>query len=265
MLTSETQRMQYLDALGIDSYMPRRVLPHAPTIRMCAPSAAPVTGITPAQPAVATVAQVVASVRVAAGNETLENNARRGDAGKADTVVPGVAKASGDVAKPRFSLGLWVIDEELLVVDSRQPQAALPTEALLNNVIFALGYVARLPRVEVFNWPLHEKIPDAQGEDSARDALAAMLEAHAAAAPLKRCLLMGPEACYYCLQLEQLAALPQFDAGPTAAFESMQGKSMVIAGVGLTAVITPSLTQMLRDPGLKAVAWRAMQSLRKSV
>src|SRR5690606_33350023 len=32
---NELHRMQYLDALGIDQYVPRRVLPHSAPLRLC--------------------------------------------------------------------------------------------------------------------------------------------------------------------------------------------------------------------------------------
>ncbi len=261
---NELQRMQYLEAMGIDSYMPRRQLLLGPAIRQCQP-------VLPAQPAavsggdITPVAPVPGSpgeVAVPAGKTGAGAVSVADILGQPTTVVtpkPAPAEALKPAPEaavvPRFALSLWRVTDTLLVVDSRHAELALPTEALLLNMLNALGLQLRgLPRAEILRWPMVENHFTRQGEAEAREALRAMLEAMQEEQPVSRLLLMGPEACHY------LADDPCASADESLG--AMQGKAVAAAGLGSCAVVLPSLTQMLQAPTLKAVAWQALQPFR---
>ncbi|MYM63179.1 hypothetical protein [Pseudomaricurvus sp. HS19] len=262
---NELQRMQYLEAMGIDSYMPRRQLLLGPAMRQCQP-------VLPAQPAavsggdITPVAPVPGSqgeVAAAAGKTGAGAVSVADILGQPATIVTpkpapveeALKPAPEAVVVPRFALSLWRVTEQLLVVDSRHAELALPTEALLLNMLNALGLQLRgLPRAEILRWPMVENHFTRQGEAEAREALRAMLEAMHEEQPVTQLLLMGPEACHY------LADSPGSSAEQT--LETMQGKAVAAAGLGPCAVVLPSLTQMLQAPALKAVAWQALQPFR---
>ena len=157
---------------------------------------------------------------------------------------------------PRFSLTVWRVSEQLMVIDSRQAQLALPTERLLVNMLRALGYGGQsLPKAEVVRWPLLENATEDQGEAEAREMLHAYLDAHLLLNPAKHLLLMGPEAARYILPAEGEYQGDWFDG--------LLGREVALEVLSTKAVVAHSLTAMLQDPGLKAATWRSIQPLRQ--
>ena len=73
--------------------------------------------------------------------------------------------------KVSFALSFWRVSEDLMVVDSRHSELALPVEKLLNNILFALGYPRQLPKVDALSWPMVDAPHQDQGENAARDTL----------------------------------------------------------------------------------------------
>lgn len=284
---NEVQRMQYLDALGIDSFMPRRILPNAPVAQLCAPvmsydasqpSAVPLPAAqlltgnsqsvshSPAlkAPVIEAAPANKPPVSAAALLDTTPAAPPRPVAQVAElTNVVSVTAAKPDKVvepAPRFSLSLWQLSDQLLVVDSRQPQQALPTESLLANILSALGYPqAPLPPAHVVRWPIIENRFEPQGADEARGMLSALLSARLESQPVKHLLLMGEQACHYILPSEHLAETQ------SASLEKLQGKLLQVNELvqGLPVIVVPSLTDMLQDASLKAITWQAIQPLRQ--
>ena len=261
---NELQRMQYLEAMGIDSYMPRRQLLLGPAIRQCQPvlPAQPVAvrggDVAPAAPVPGNPGEVAAAVgKTGAGAVSVADILGQSSTVTASKPAPveALKPAPETAVVPRFALSLWRVTDKLLVVDSRHAELALPTEALLLNMLNALGLQLRsLPRAEILRWPMVENHFTRQGEAEAREALRAMLEAMHEEQPFTQLLLMGPEACHYLV-----------DAPESTTAESshvLQGKAVEVVGLGPCAVVLPSLTQMLQAPELKAVAWQALQPFR---
>jgi len=282
---NEVQRMQYLDALGIDSFMPRRILPNAPALRLCVPvtsgaaatsletvsaaqgaspiaasqagtpasvvQPAPEPQASPAVDAVAAIEPVPAKVTPA----VLEQVAAVTEQVQAE---PKMSKAV--VPTPRFSLSLWQVGEQLLVIDSRQPQQALPTESLLSNILLALDFPAGpLPSAHVVRWPIMENRFETQGADEARGMLSALIAARLETQPAKHLLLMGEEACHYILPSDELADTQ------AQSLSQLQGRLLTVPelAAGLPVIVLPSLTAMLQEPELKAITWQAIQPLRQ--
>lgn len=303
---NEVQRLQYLEAIGIDSYMPRWILPLAPTSVACVPvisepaanaaiavlpsiaaSAAeavmatensdaqaqgkiapPVAAIAPVMASVspatalpATAPPVSAAAALAALAEPASAPAKA--AAAVSGLVATVAKEADAAAviDPQFSLSMWRATDDLLVIDSRQAHLALPTEPLLTNILLALGLPrSSLPRAEVLHWPMYDHPLSPKGEAAAKETLLAMLEARLEQQPVSYVLLMGAEACHYLVPGE---LLPADQPEPIASYQALVGKALRLETVNATAIVVPSLSDMLQQPNLKATTWRAIQPLRR--
>ena len=296
---NEVQRQQYLEALGIDSYMPRWILPMAPRSVACA-------AVVKSKPAAASDVYVPASrVAAVAGNPPAAHSASvAATAGSASAsvsaslspsqtspasaavgmealaavteqvsvtptpVIEAPARRMTDTAAvvdPRFALSMWRVSEELLVIDSRQAQLALPTEPLLANILQALGLPRQpLQRAEVLHWPMYDHPLAPKGEAAARETLMAMLEAKLEQHPVPYLLLMGAEACHFVLPAELLPSAAEGEGGdPSSSFAALEGKALRVEPLKATAIVVPSLCDMLQQPALKASTWRAIQPLRQ--
>ncbi|BFM05458.1 hypothetical protein [Halioxenophilus aromaticivorans] len=150
--------------------------------------------------------------------------------------------------KVNFALSFWRVSEDLMVVDSRHSELALPVEKLLNNILFALGYPRQLPKVDALSWPMMDAPHQDQGEDAARDTLHGFMDELFLLNPGKHILLMGEDASRYLLN-------------HSSDFSEQLGKQFVIDEFGLTAIVVPSLSNILQDPSLKRVTWQAIQPL----
>lgn len=279
---NELQRQQYLEALGVDSYMPRWVLPLAPEPRRCAaPLAASIRASVP-EPA-ALEAPVSESVAVDSVCEIMPDVAEpRAPAtpaqpsGSVEAAQPTIQlldepAESSPVALPAaktdaavtpdvsFALGAWRISDDLLVVDSRKAELALPVDALLVNMLSALGYPpAALPKVEVVRWPREESAFHDRSEVAARAMSQAWLNARLETHPVKFLLLLGTEACHYLLPQEQAPA----GQAPQQSLEALSGKAVRLDALNCSAIVVPSLVDILQRPALKAQVWQALQPLR---
>ncbi len=288
---NEIQRQQYLEAMGIETYMPRWILPSAAAAQPCAPvlpqaelaqqvSASP-AAISISAPADAETWQTENQVPAATATETVEAENVKAPAKSAPIDVLASIESSAepdkktssasaksiladlDVAKrpdPHFALSLWRVSDDVMVVDSRHSELALPTEPLLRNILAALGFAQRpLPKAEVLRWPMFENSYEPQGQEVARETLQAMLEGMLETLPGKYLLLMGGEACHYLLGSEQLGE--GFD--PQVSLDKHLGQSFALEALSMTAIVVPSLSELLQQPLLKRGAWRALQPLRQ--
>lgn len=281
---NEVRRQQYLDVIGIDSYMPRLILPFAPAPKQCAVPDLVVPEIVVPELTVAvdqssvlvehtepeiieSPAPIVKQPVAAAGPITSPLDALQGMSGSADK-APVSNTISEEVAVQavserqeavNFSLSVWRVSEDLLVVDSRQAELALPVNALLNNILLALGLLEQaLPKIEVVSWPKVDSHFSGQDAQSARDMLGAMFEARLEQYPAKFILLMGESAAHYMLPASVLSGT----SSPAESLQYLQGKSVFLQDYNASAIVVPSLTDMLNTPALKAIAWQAIQPLR---
>jgi len=262
---NEIQRQAYLSAMGIDSYMPRWILPGAPVPAACEFVGPAVQTQLVAQSPAAQVADVAAdkpavaakTQSVVAATDML-NELDKAPARPAPEVPAQVEATAGspaaDTAVAPFALSVWRVSEALMVIDSRQVQLALPTDRLLGNMLLALGYkLSSLPKAEVVRWPFYENKMAGQAagtETEVREMLHAFLDAHLVLDPVQHLLLMGQDAARYILPVDiDLENLP---------LEGIELKELAT-----TAVVTPSLAEMLQTPELKADAWRVIQPLRQ--
>ena len=302
---NEIQRQQYLDAMGIDTYMPRWILPAAASPFSCQPvlpesesqassqlqsNSLPVAAAESAQAEsqnTSAAATPAASASMASAPATAVENPSTPDRSSApqppsaaQDVLSSVAAEPKPSASnkpvsadsilqslsnekrpdPRFALSLWRVSDELMVIDSRHSELALPTEPLLLNILSALGFPRQpLPKVEVLRWPMFENSYEPQGQAVARETLQAILEAMLEKQPCKYLLLMGAEACHYLLGDDQLGE--GFDAKVSIA--SSLGRSFSLEALSAAAIVVPSLSDILQQPELKRRTWQAIQPLRQ--
>ncbi len=278
----ETTRHQYLSAMGIDSYMPRRLLPNAPMPLECEwpvpiagtvpPDTVPVSA-PPEQPSSAEHApQLASSVAadtelaqaamdaktVVGAAELLADFEPKSTAQKNRAAQSKKAESSEEIQSSpgkalNFSLSVWRFDA-LLVVDSRHSEKALPTEKLLLSMLQAYGLkLGNLSKAQVLQWPMFDMPQADAGAEAAREMLGAFLET----------LLERPVANWWLMGEDAFHLLP---AGVVP--ETNHGFGHVIKAEQLSSVATspteqlitmPSLAAMLERPQLKAKAWQAMR------
>ena len=156
-------------------------------------------------------------------------------------------------AKPlRFTLSLWTITPSLLVIDTRQTGSALPTDKLLQNILRAVGYpLAQLPPSELVRWPIFKQDPQANNSEEAFAMVQANIGARCAKAPGLQILLMGETAAEFVI-----GGLDQYQS-----YEQHLGHAMPCAIWQASAIVLPSLIDILQDPSKKALVWQALQPL----
>jgi len=274
----EQQRLQYLASLGIESYVPKRVLANAaispalvayePPVAVLAEPTAPtakttesdngapeLVAIDSAEP----IPEAASNVDAPASNITVDAPIPSvTSAGPASTpVVPqsvpviATAKPSGDL---RFVLSLWAITPQLLVIDTRQIGSALPTDKLLQNILRALGYpLAQLPPSELVRWPIFKGDPQANNIEEAQAMVQANIHARCAKTPGMQMLVMGETAAQFVASTHEQYQNYQAQLGQALGFEQWNA----------SLVVLPSLDQLLKDPSNKAIVWKAIQGLQR--
>lgn len=258
-MITEDIRQQYLQALGIESYLPRRQLPGAaPSSLLASDGADELQVVESAESPVVASQQPVqqdSSPQAVPARPKLEIELEPKQP-RATISAEAAQLASQASPAPRFVLGIWQISPQILVLDSRRASLALPVGRLLQNIALALGLDGRLPEPEILRWPLTDA-GDFQGtEADARAHVRAFLAARAGLQPIRHILLMGSPAIRFALHEEQLA-----DVGT---LRSLLGKSLPLQLEDSTvqAIALPSLAAMLQRPELKAGVWAAIKHLR---
>lgn len=293
----EKQRLTYLEHLGIENYVPKRVLVGAAPSQLLSDEALldPIAFSTRdhvhlsgekeyVEQAVAIHTDdrdaVVDSANDTDSNQSdqhtdvsatvladfLESKPEQSRPKKPQHVTtPDAIPAAGNTSTAdhqaiRFTLNVWRISHSFLVVDSRQPAMALPTDKLLQNILRAIGYsMAQLPPSELLRWPLFKSADTsiAQEEIEAR----AMVQAYISAqfnkvsddsASAKILLLLGENAVRFALD-------PNGDID--SFFNQHQGSSIDQPQWQASALIAPSLIDMLQAPLKKRITWQALQTL----
>ena len=253
---NELRRMQYLDAMGVDMFVPRFVLSHAATPRRAElPQSAKVAGTVSALAPVISEEheQRVLPERATAVNRIVNLNfqvesRRQVEDNSGTEKTFSVAKpiseppAAGETA--RYSLALWRINNDVLVVDSRRPKAALPTETLLSNILFQLNLLRQpLPRAEFLTWPMAGG--NDQGWDAASEMARAFLEGRLLSNPVRYIIIMGSEAGRAILQQDRSDHI---------------GEKIYMEAFAADALVLPSLADILYQPELKKRVWQSLQS-----
>ena len=268
--------MAYLETMGIEMFVPRWVLPAAKSPRQALLPEADVPGngnsdtsnedhqsATPslkihhqpnetnqAHPVGGLVSDILGEL---SGRKTASDSPKSSIMKLTDQavspgkrVLEGVFSSEAETPAPHFSLSLWRVHDDLLVIDSRQSQEALPTAALLSNILFAKGMSRTLPKAEILNWPMAGTVSQS-GWPEANEMVQAFLRARFDHKPAQTVWLMGEAAC-------------RAVCGEGALFSECMGQMRDVNDLSCLAVILPSLADMLKTPALKAPAWHAIKA-----
>lgn len=261
----EQNRHRWLEALGIDSWLPRGALPGAappaPWVeRFRYPDSHAVedwpdeAGVCPEQEETPSPAAAVESVTApAAARPRIDTaallSAPTGPAAPAP-VRPAPAPITAEI--PRFKLA-FLLRQDLLIIDTLPPHQrqgfSREHRTLLTGITAALGAKAELSDASMVTWPMLTSRTLNQSADEARAAVRRKLErtlkVHGG---IRHLLLMGEAAAHWVLE-------------ERAPLDELQGRCFTLPA-GIPAVVTLSLTELLRLPERKAETWRDIQPLR---
>ncbi|WP_181872803.1 hypothetical protein [Billgrantia montanilacus] len=195
-MTSEPQRLQYLEAMGLTAWVARYRLPNARPSEACewAPPERPATAppaerlhalLEDAEPPMARQPASVASpppspraaqpgrARLLLGGGGVEAGAgQAADAAEAASA----SEAPANQEPLRFSLQVACLDDRwLLLMPGDEPPAEVHLK-LLANLLRAVGITpSRLPRFQGFRWPPVEGLPAESPLEEAREGLQAFI------------------------------------------------------------------------------------------
>lgn len=255
---NEIQRMQYLSVLDVDCYMPRFILPNAAEAKLCQLPLASVVSeavndspaeasqksspanFTPSSDAIKAAADVLASLGSSVATPSVEPSLKP-EPKSAQPLQSSEAAAS---IEP-FSLSLHRIGK-LLAIDSRNTETPLPTDRLLANIAFALGYTAPdIAAAEILNWPFSGDNA-VMNVESARVDLQAFLDGRLLNSDVDNLLLLGSTAA-------------QFILPENTEYTENLFKKVSLTEFSVSALIAPSLNELLQESALKKPLWRVLR------
>lgn len=184
----EPWRSHYLRALGVDVYVPRRILPGAAISPACewdgaclvaAEPAAPVSGdAAVAQTPVAAVVRDIATPTVVQRAPPPVPIIDERPAQRRENAAPPVSNRAKDNTAAQFALSVLTCDGGVLIIDDAPARNSARTEylRLLGNLLFALRRRAIAPTLDIFIWPMVKSPQIDQSAQAAREALDAYVQ-----------------------------------------------------------------------------------------
>lgn len=260
-IQQEQRRQYYLQALGIDVFIPRSELPNAQhraaidwlgeasSVGLSTGAAKQVGDIPSVQGSQAktntanvaglkeelqTSSSKKQSIKTKPGSAELETKQKQ--------VTDSEATLSDSV---NFHWRIWQVNSQLLIIDARGQELALPTDALLQNIVRALGFDAKtISQPESLRWPIKGSSNSIEGAKSMAEAF---IDAKLQQDNFAAVLLMGKS----CAQMTQKQTFSSEDW-------CWQSSKLNEKCEGITL---PSLTDLLREPQLKKNTWQAIRHL----
>ncbi|WP_139309957.1 hypothetical protein [Teredinibacter haidensis] len=253
---NERQRMQYMEAMGIDMFVPRFTLPQAQISQLCELPEFPANQESPPLPVIddragLRTAKAIGGLLeesrlvdqlVAAPVSTTEVVEPEKQVFTEPSVDAGIQQAA------EFTLDLWRVSEHLLVMDARKVGAALPTEALLSNILRACGQQGAPAVADTLRWPLTDLPGKPKSWAAAREMVASFLEGKLLSRPVTTMMLFGEESFRVLSAVE-----PGVQAYQSALYERVS-----IDSFAADALVFPSLAQLLHQPALKKNVWQSL-------
>jgi len=281
---NEARRMQYLEAMGVDTFVPRFLLSNTLAPRLCvlpvesqpqAVAVASTGGLALAEVTVPKIeSQSLRTLNEGLNSVLAELDLDRpssrtrskptGKSSKESSSVPSeiietqAARSEINAATvldtftvANFNLGMWFSDAGIQIIDSREPTDALPTETLLNNLLTACGLSKSvLPPMEVQVWPIPGPQEGDQSWSAACDMMVDFLDARFTHSPAKGIVVLGQAATKAIL-------------GETADFEALCFSTVTPKGFNLPVTILPALRALLYTPAEKRRIWSALKPQRQ--
>ena len=249
---NELSRQAYLDAMGVDVYFPRLLLPAAPVPKLC--EAFSVAALTSLE--VNPLQNPRANTQVASVNDPVKANqshitamqALLGDDSEAtfrrhsDQIPKSLAGIKNKTNLPRFSLSVTRIGA-FVIIDDAAPENSPALKQLQNNFFLALGLVAELQR-HYFKWPIVESSHLDRSELAAKQTLRVFVQNQLSSAPSEALLLLGQTARSFLLD----------DA-------TVMGEWLPNPFADVPVLCAPSLISAFESAQLKAELWRAVKPL----
>ena len=239
--SSTKLRDHYLQTLGIVQYVPRDLVQEAVVDSSVGES--PVVENT-------AITQPLESAETTSSQQSTIEALLHNDTDNKDTVVEKsakVTKSSDKIQQQTDKLTLqfvfWQPTDELLIataVDHELPDTQ--QLKLLAKIVTAIdNQVSGLPQYDSVNWPPHSSMQG--GEQEARDFLSTLINSRLAAKPTKLLLLLGESARDWLLSAEQKNSVKD---------------GLAPMNADVTALIAPTLNQMLSQPQAKRQTWQAI-------
>lgn len=267
---NELTRMQYLDAMGIDMFVPTACLPHAKASIQCSlpsvellPFASNEASLGVAEPLEVAGHAVSTNVPVSVANvlaDLGDGKARSEPALQpefAPTRSKGMRKANeviGSIVKPElapahFTLGMWRVEPHLQIIDSRLAGDALPTDVLLRNILKVHNLLPQsMPAQEILHWPLPGVALTDTSWGAAHDMVISFLEGRLQANPASAFLVFGEDA--FCALM-----------GESANFTEVLYQSVTVDTFAADVIVLPSLRSLLHNPLEKKQLWPVLKRL----
>lgn len=271
----EIQRQQaYLQAMGIQRWLPCQLLPNAPVSadwvadfvwpadkQEAVQDVSHVSTPTPAMSVSAEVpsAQVNRPASQRSREAALAQLSIEDTGSKPNSVPVDPVEETPDLQpvampermrNPRFSL-VFVKADDLLVVDSLPPHADTAINSaylkLLNGLCRALNTQVRKESVHPFHWPPFAGTPLTPSGEEAQISVRRQLDVCLEGSTVTRILLLGEPAAQWLLQQDQT-------------LESMRGLTFSLRS-GVRTQVSYSISHMLKLPEFKADCWRDLQPL----
>lgn len=252
-MINELQRLAYLEAMGVDAYVPRLQLPGALASQLCAipiveEQASVEYAAEPVQPVQPVKAPVAVKGHAAAAHalfdDQLDKKIRKP---AAVTKVASVRTQQTVQDSPQFSLSI-VRASHILIIDGGLEGHINPQDylQLLHNMLFALGAGKQQLSIDAFVWPMNKNNQIDQGEIAARQTLEAFLAKQAEQMSKRYFLVMGDVASRYVSR----------DPLPV-------GEFVKYGQLDVQLIRTQSASQMLTQPHIKHEVWRDLAPLHR--
>ncbi len=240
----EPLRSQYLAALGIESYVPRFILPGAKTSEPCEWLETPAESENPAallgeevmaeQPRAEKIALEQPASETIQRTPMIEPLSARSVRSTEKPQVKEAPAAQQNVG-PQFALSIVLAGGGILLIDAAPTSNAERTayQKLLNNMLPALRPAAVQYVLDIFIWPLTRQPKVPRDADAAIETLAAYLNKQIKQRSIDTVLLLGEAAQQWCT----------FDEGDVRIVKSS------------------SLLACVQDPALKRPLWNDIRHL----
>lgn len=256
---NELQRQTYMQAMGVDCYVPRLVLPGAKASVLCQLPELPAVPATDSvsngaalvpqdQPSVATSVNSNAAMQALLDDNFLTDKKKPV---KQQTESGQIRNRTNRelIKPPSFALTVTSVSR-LMLIDETAPTDINPADYLryLHNILFALGVSGADISTVPFSWPMVSNPNVDQSEAAARQTLQAFLNKQVVQSNIHFVVAMGEVAT-------QFVADAPISTGQIVKHEAMP----------VPLIFTQSAVRSMIDPTLKATIWHDLQPLLKEL
>ena len=251
---NELHRQAYLDAMGVDVYFPRILLPGAPESRLCEIPRLPDVSEPKAFSSDNSQTESVGSSTIGSQGRaaTMQALLAEGFEGTLRSVRDSRQATTSKVelqrqpAAPRFILSVTRVGD-IVIIDDASEEGSVEFQRLQQNFLSAMGLVTDRV-VSNFKWPIVENGHLDQSQSAAKQTLRLFVHNQLETTPPVALLLMGETACSYLLDNKPI-----------------MGEWLAESFANAQVLCAPSLTAALGSGQSKQLIWQAIRPLRKKL